>query len=589
MFLFDKSNYNNRNKLFLQRPLNWIRSIDFAIAMAAIEQQRKINEIFSRMDSSEVTEITKNAISQVQEQRETNMQSHETTNGDEINEVEKKQNPQTEDKIDKHDKWRTKKNRELGDLEENLILPSRLRSSSGRVYSSGMTIDPNNINPMAKENTPDPDLTAVIEEPDPDSMKPRELEDLDCCRNSSTMVTMMANLQKSVDNLTKEVRNQHAFQLQMQGKINTVEAKQSVQEEDISQILQELKETKAQVHTLSKIVIHQDQQITILNGKMVDMQMRSMHANIVISGIPEHKKEDLYKEVQHFIENELGMQELIPLEYARCLGTGTSRPILIQLRHPRDKTKIFDNVGNLKGRKNQNGEYFFVAEHLPDALNEQRRRQNDLMAENKKKPSQHKQDMKIQYGKLKINNKPYEKQIVTPTPRELLFPDRYTKSNSSRLQIHRGEDDIRNSSKFISYAAEVKDMDDIQAAYFWVKRKHAEATHVACAYRLPGDDTPSLQDFEDDGEFGAGRTMLKLLTENRHMNIATFLVRYYGGKHVGPGRFEVFRQVTSTAIKKLTKAVEVAAQKETEQNSFTQDDQETMDEASTMDEESGPE
>lgn len=34
------------------------------------------------------------------------------------------------------------------------------------------------------------------------------------------------------------------------------------------------------------------------------------------------------------------------------------------------------------------------------------------------------------------------------------------------------------------------------------------------------------------------------------------MVRYYGGKHVGPGRFDLFRQVVHTAVQNMTRKIE---------------------------------
>ena len=47
------------------------------------------------------------------------------------------------------------------------------------------------------------------------------------------------------------------------------------------------------------------------------------------------------------------------------------------------------------------------------------------------------------------------------------------------------------------------------------------------------------QDLIDDGECGAGRAILKKMRENQAMNQAIYVVRDYGGVHLGPRRFEI--------------------------------------------------
>lgn len=256
------------------------------------------------------------------------------------------------------------------------------------------------------------------------------------------------------------------------------------------------------------------------------------------------------------------MQELIPLNYARRLGQGTRRPLLIQLRHHTDKAKIYSKVSKLKGQTNQHGDYYFIADHLPEPMNEERRQFNDMVAENKRKPKQQQQQMSFKKGKLLIDNVQYEKAVTTPSPRELLFPSKDLLQMAEELRFFHGKDEYKENSKFIGYAVAVEQIEDVQAAYLQVKKKHAEATHVACAFRLMNKDS-SHQDCTDDAEYGAGRSLLKLLKDENLDGIAIFMVRYYGGRNVGPLRFELFKMVTKSAIAKLMKAAaELKAKKE---------------------------
>lgn len=120
----------------------------------------------------------------------------------------------------------------------------------------------------------------------------------------------------------------------------------------------------------------------------------------------------------------------------------------------------------------------------------------------------------------------------------------------------KGDDETQSGSKFIAYAAAVQDLDDIKAAYLRVKTKFASASHVVCVYRLPGKETPNLQDYSDDGEIGAGRVVLNLLREESLMNIVVFMIRFHGGQNLGPVRFDLIRKVSQSAVKNLRLKVE---------------------------------
>lgn len=161
--------------------------------------------------------------------------------------------------------------------------------------------------------------------------------------------------------------------------------------------------------------------------------------------------------------------------------------------------------------------------------------------------------MTFQRGKLIINEEPYQKAVKVPTAKDILRPDDALFDKAKELDIVKGVKETHDASKFASYAVAVQDHADVQAALTKMRLKFADATHVACAFRLPGANTPINQDFIDDGEFGCGRIMLKVLKEQQLLNIAVFIVRYYGGKHLGAQRHNIFHDMAAKAIQELMK------------------------------------
>lgn len=123
---------------------------------------------------------------------------------------------------------------------------------------------------------------------------------------------------------------------------------------------------------VSNIVIKQDQQIATLNQKILEIQQREMAPNVVITGIIEIKHEKPIQLFNTFVQKGLEIQELIPADKAFRLGTGNNRPLLVELRHPEDKRKLFARAVKLKGKTNEKGGSYFLADHLPEELNESR-------------------------------------------------------------------------------------------------------------------------------------------------------------------------------------------------------------------------
>jgi len=70
------------------------------------------------------------------------------------------------------------------------------------------------------------------------------------------------------------------------------------------------------------------------------------------------------------------------------------------------------------------------------------------------------------------------------------------------------------------------------------------ATHPRIfAYRIPNDD-----DFNDDGETGAGKNLANILRLRGAENVFVAVTRWFGGTHLGPQRFKVINSCASQAL-----------------------------------------
>lgn len=435
-----------------------------------------------------------------------------------------------------------RKNRELGDLEENQILQSRLRSDSGKVYSSTVTVEASTL--------PSEKLPSVSEELENQDMCPLE----DCrknAKNTEKIIDMITRLQLSVDDVLGKVSAQEQITTSHAIRVQNLEEDVQKNEKSIDEMAEELKETQFQLKLVTNTVIKQDQQIALLNQKIIEMQRREMAANLVITGIPETPNEKPLQLFNNFVTEQLELQELIPALKAFRVGFGSNRPLVVELRYAENKNKLFASATKLKGKTNSKGGPYFMSDHLPESLNEERRRANELFAENKKKTTANQLDMAFNRGKLVINEEPYMKAIHPPSLKEIFNPSEELWEKAKDINIVHGMNDLQKGSHFKSFAAAVEDFGEIHAAMVKLRMKYADATHISCAFRLPGANTPINQDFVDDGEYGCGRTLLKVLKQEQLMNIAIFIVRYYGGTHLGVARFDLFRIIAKAAIKAL--------------------------------------
>ncbi len=102
----------------------------------------------------------------------------------------------------------------------------------------------------------------------------------------------------------------------------------------------------------------------------------------------------------------------------------------------------------------------------------------------------------------------------------------------------------------MAFTANAKSVNEVRTAYRRVSQDCAYAHHIMCAYRvLVGERM--YQGSVDDGEFGGGSAILSMLETRGTENIAVFVVRHYGGQHLGKSRFNHIRTVASQAITEL--------------------------------------
>jgi uncharacterized YigZ family protein len=115
-------------------------------------------------------------------------------------------------------------------------------------------------------------------------------------------------------------------------------------------------------------------------------------------------------------------------------------------------------------------------------------------------------------------------------------------------------------SKFISYAFNVTNEDQVKENIQKIKKEHFSARHHCYAYRL--GDAGEKYKVNDDGEPSgtAGRPIYGLLLSHELTNVLIVVVRYFGGTLLGvSGLINAYKSATINAIENaqiVTKIIE---------------------------------
>ena len=108
-------------------------------------------------------------------------------------------------------------------------------------------------------------------------------------------------------------------------------------------------------------------------------------------------------------------------------------------------------------------------------------------------------------------------------------------------------------SKFIAHINPVENIDTYKNMISVYKIQNPKSSHVCTAYRIHvGSDIVEYS--SDDGEprGSAGKPILNVLKRNNLVNVAAYVVRYFGGRKLGiPGLINAYEVSTMLAIEKL--------------------------------------
>lgn len=136
------------------------------------------------------------------------------------------------------------------------------------------------------------------------------------------------------------------------------------------------------------------------------------------------------------------------------------------------------------------------------------------------------------------------------TADEVIICDDVTK------EVFSGKSMEDNGNRFEAHSTAVDSYEQVRRSIIEIMRIDGvpSATHNVCAYRFVSSDVTIHEGFDDDGEHGAGRQLLRTLTDNEVKNALVVVSQWYGSK-IGPRRFAHINETGLSAAKKLPVSV----------------------------------
>ena len=157
-------------------------------------------------------------------------------------------------------------------------------------------------------------------------------------------------------------------------------------------------------------------------------------------------------------------------------------------------------------------------------------------------------NMETRRGVLKVEGQDYRKELTVPSCRDILKASVEQRKERLSKDIVKGNPKMLRGQEFIGYTTEARTMNEVNVAYAKIRSIHTESCHIIAVCRLPGRNFHTSQDFQDDGEHGAGQFLLNMMIDSGINNCALFVVRNYDGTHLGPVRFEMMKSAAKSAL-----------------------------------------
>ena len=331
---------------------------------------------------------------------------------------------------------------------------------------------------------------------------------------------------------TEEIRGINFEQLQHQDKLNKIET-------DL-----DLFKTKTEI--MSGMIQRMDVVLKEQATKLDRMEMDKAKCSIIIKNLYSGPKIiDAKLEVYKLLYQDMQVDVTVNDIYFQAQYT--PRPIVVVFLNTDHKKRVFGALKKIAHIKNKDGKKYIFQDFYTPEVNDNRNRFQQIYEMYQGSEAQQNQ-ITATNTELKIGSQTYKKKVCVPTVQEVLAMDLDEIRNVLAIKVNQGKQINEQSSAFLGFSIPAQSFEQVRQAYAKLKIVHAGARHIVCAFSLPGQEKHHCNDYCNDGEYGAGKNLLKLLLDNNITSRAVFVVRYCQGQKIGSVRHKCFAQAATEVI-----------------------------------------
>jgi predicted DNA-binding protein YlxM (UPF0122 family) len=318
----------------------------------------------------------------------------------------------------------------------------------------------------------------------------------------------------------------------------------TTQDYTMRELEEENKQLKSRLAIAEGALTRCEKTVKRLEEKVTDLTARSMRDNIILKNIEETTEEknlDIEEKVRTVLKTELKIPEAemskIEVERAHRTGqqvTGRSRNIVAKL-NSKGKSVVLGHLRNLEKTSKVK-----IVEQYPPEIHANRDKLWPVFVEAKS------QGKKARWNvdKLTIDGK-----TINPPKDSIRDINLDVTGEAIKLKVNHTDLTSRNNHHFQAHYVEIDSVDQVIPA---MKALCADATiagssHLMYAYRV-GSDKHAISNWEDDGEWGAGKKIMEAIGKSKSYNILVCVTHWQGHSHLGPVRYNIISDLSNSAI-----------------------------------------
>lgn len=444
-------------------------------------------------------------------------------------------------------------------VKESNIAPekSEQKDNDSDVTDANDAIDPNNI---SNKDILDSltEVCELVKKLDNDIHHPKDGIGSKIVQLTLRMDNIYTDIHGAVSGILPKISKIEDSMESQDSKIETLESNQ----EKVKNLMIDMKKLTHDVDLMKGLFQKHSQKLQQLERSVLDLTKRGMEQNLVFHGVKEPSaeegaencKETVINFASHRLGIELSIQDIWKAHRSGIKRPDRDRVIITKLAY-QAKEKVMENVTKLKDLTNDHNQKIFVNEQIPEGITESRKRVSArlkvLNKANESRAPANKQKIQAMNDKILINGEVDEPEIKPPEPADL-FMDAIELKMVKALgsKIKEAKPIASKNSQFVGLAVKIHSVEEMNRAYKAVALRYPSVDHIMAAYAFKENSTIKMGSC-DDMEYGGANTILNILKENKVKDTGIFVVRKYGGIHLGYERFTTIRAASLEALKLL--------------------------------------